>query len=310
MDLTRLRVLAAVAREGSVTRAARALHYAQPSVSHHLARLEAEVGVPLTERHGRGVRLTAAGRLLAARAEEILGRVGAAREELDALVSLSAGRVRLAAFPSALATLVPDVVGRLAREHPGLGVGLVEAEPPEALDALRRGAVDVALVFEHDRSPLDTDGLRAVPVLAEELFLVRPGADPYPGAHDDTRDDPKSEAAASSAEGPADLAPLADAAWIAGCERCRADLVGRCERAGFTPRVAFETDDYVAVQALVASGVGVSLLPALALRAHRDPRVVVRPLPGAARRVLAVTYGERPSPGATAVVEGLVRAAG
>lgn len=310
MDLTRLRVLAAVAREGSVTGAARALHYAQPSVSHHLARLEAEVGAPLTERHGRGVRLTAAGRLLAARAEEILGRVGAAREELDALVSLSAGRVRLAAFPSALATLVPDVVGRLAREHPGLGVGLVEAEPPEALDALRRGAVDVALVFEHDRSPLDTAGLRAVPVLAEELFLVRSGADPRPGAHDDTRDDPHDAAAASSAEGPADLAPLADAAWIAGCERCRADLVGRCERAGFTPRVAFETDDYVAVQALVASGVGVSLLPALALRAHRDPRVVVRPLPGAARRVLAVTYGERPSPGATAVVDGLVRAAG
>lgn len=307
MDLTRLRVLAAVAREGSVTGAARALHYAQPSVSHHLARLEAEVGVPLTERHGRGVRLTAAGRLLAARADEILGRVGAAREELDALVSLSAGRVRLAAFPSALATLVPDVVGRLAREHPGLGVGLVEAEPPEALDALRRGAVDVALVFEHDRSPLDVEGLRAVPVLAEELFLVRAGSGPQPET-DPGRDSATDEAAASSGE--VDLAPLADAAWIAGCERCRADLVGRCERAGFTPRVAFETDDYVAVQALVASGVGVSLLPALALRAHRDPRVTVRALPGAARRVLAVTYGERPSPGAAAVVEGLVRAAG
>ncbi|WP_228485339.1 LysR family transcriptional regulator [Cellulosimicrobium sp. JZ28] len=306
MDLTRLRVLAAVAREGSVTGAARALHYAQPSVSHHLARLEAEVGVPLTERHGRGVRLTAAGRLLAARAEEILGRVGAAREELDALVSLSAGRVRLAAFPSALATLVPDVVGRLAREHPGLGVGLVEAEPPEALDAVRRGAVDVALVFEHDRSPLDVEGLRVVPVLAEELFLVRAGSGPQPRT-DPGRDSATDEAAASSGE--VDLAPLADAAWIAGCERCRADLVGRCERAGFTPRVAFETDDYVAVQALVASGVGVSLLPALALRAHRDPRVTVRALPGAARRVLAVTYGERPSPGAAAVVEGLVRAA-
>ncbi len=307
MDLTRLRVLAAVAREGSVTGAARALHYAQPSVSHHLARLEAEVGVPLTERHGRGVRLTAAGRLLAARADEILGRVGAAREELDALVSLSAGRVRLAAFPSALATLVPDVVGRLAREHPGLGVGLVEAEPPEALDALRRGAVDVALVFEHDRSPLDVEGLRAVPVLAEELFLVRAGSGPQPET-DPGRDSATDEAAASSGE--VDLAPLADAAWIAGCERCRADLVGRCERAGFTPRVAFETDDYVAVQALVASGVGVSLLPALALRAHRDPRVTVRALPGAARRVLVVTYGERRSPGAAAVVEGLVRAAG
>jgi DNA-binding transcriptional LysR family regulator len=301
MDLTRLRVLAAVAREGSVTAAARSLHYAQPSVSHHLARLEAEVGVALLERQGRGVRLTAAGRLLAARAEEILGRVGAARDELDALVSLSAGRVRLAAFPSALATLVPDVVARLARDHPGLGVGLVEAEPPEALDALRRGAADVALVFEHDRSPVDVEGLRAVPVLAEELFLVRATAAAVASGG--------GERAPSADAVPVDLATLSDAAWIAGCERCRADLVGRCERAGFTPRVAFETDDYVAVQSLVAAGVGVSLLPALALRAHRDPRVDVRPLPGAARRVLAVTYGERPAPGAAAVVEGLVRAA-
>jgi len=295
MDLTRLRVLAAVAREGSVTGAARALHYAQPSVSHHLARLEAEVGVALLERQGRGVRLTAAGRLLAARAEEIVGRVGAARDELQALVSLSAGRVRLAAFPSALATLVPDVVAHLAREHPGLGVGLVEAEPPEALDALRRGAVDVALVFEHDRSPADVDGLRAVPVLAEELFLVR-----------DTRSDREPWPGGDAA---AELGALADAAWIAGCERCRADLVGRCERAGFTPRIAFETDDYVAVQALVAAGVGVSLLPSLALRAHRDERVRAHPLPGAARRVLAVTYGDRPPPGVDAVVAGLVRAA-
>ncbi|QJW36784.1 LysR family transcriptional regulator [Cellulosimicrobium protaetiae] len=312
MDLTRLRVLAAVAREGSVTAAARSLHYAQPSVSHHLARLEAEVGVPLLERHGRGVRLTAAGRLLAARAEEILGRVGAARDELDALVSLSAGRVRLAAFPSALATLVPDVVARLARDHPGLGVGLVEAEPPEALDALRRGAVDVALVFEHDRSPVDVEGLRAVRVLDEELFLVRPAA----GRTDRDRGSADAGEVGTGAGEvdevpsavPGDLATLSDADWIAGCERCRADLVGRCERAGFTPRIAFETDDYVAVQALVGSGVGVSLLPALALRAHRDARVRAQALPGAARRVLAVTYGERPSPGATAVVDGLVRA--
>lgn len=284
MDLTRLRVLAAVAREGSVTGAARALHYAQPSVSHHLARLEAEVGVPLVARHGRGVRLTEAGLLLARRAEEILGRVGAAREEVEALAGLAAGRVRLAAFPSALATLVPDVVARLGREHPGLGVGLVEAEPPEALAALRRGAVEVALVFEHERSPADLDGLVAVPVLTEELHLV-------------------------TAAGPASLDDLADADWIAGCERCRADLVARCERAGFTPRVAFETDDYVAVQALVAAGAGVSVLPGLALRAHRHDGVRTDRLPGAERRVLAVTYGDRPPPGARAVVTGL-RAAG
>ncbi|KAJ8142486.1 hypothetical protein OY671_004374 [Metschnikowia pulcherrima] len=313
MDSTRLRVSAAVAREGSVTGAARASHYAQPSVSHHSARSEAEVGVPSTERHGRGVRSTAAGRSLAARADEISGRVGAAREESDASVSLSAGRVRSAAFPSALATSVPDVVGRSAREHPGSGVGSVEAEPPEASDALRRGAVDVASVFEHDRSPVDVEGSRAVPVLAEESFLVQAGAGPHPGPHPGAHPGTRSAtdgAAASSEEGAVDLAPLADAAWIAGCERCRADSVGRCERAGFTPRVAFETDDYVAVQALVASGVGVSSSPASASRAHRDPRVTVRASPGAARRVLAVTYGERPSPGVAAVVEGSVRAAG
>lgn len=313
MDLTRLRVLAAVAREGSVTAAARALHYAQPSVSHHLARLEAEVGVPLVVRHGRGVRLTEAGLLLARRAEEILGRVGAAREEVEALAGLAAGRVRLAAFPSALATLVPDVVARLGRDHPGLDVGLVEAEPPEALAALRRGAVEVALVFEHDRSPADLEGLVAVPVLAERLHLVTArvgGDDAGPGADGVGGTDGTADAdAGPGVSDEASLEPLADADWIAGCERCRADLVARCERAGFTPRVAFETDDYVAVQALVAAGAGVSVLPGLALRAHRHPGVAVSRLPGAGRRVLAVTYGDRPPPGARAVVEGL-RAAG
>lgn len=309
MDLTRLRVLAAVAREGSVTGAARALHYAQPSVSHHLARLEAEVGVPLVERVGRGIRLTDAGRLLAARAEEILGRVGAAREEVEALAGLAAGRVRLAAFPSALATLVPDVVARLAVDHPGLVVGLVEAEPPEALAALRRGAVDVALVFEHDRSPADLDGLVPVPVLEEELSVVTSGVAPGGAGSVAPRDDVAGAGVArDDPTVPSDLARFADVPWIAGCERCRADLVGRCERAGFTPRIAFETDDYVAVQSLVAAGVGVSVLPELALRAHHDPRVVTHALPGAARRVLAVTYGDRPPPGARAVVDGLVAA--
>ncbi len=107
LDVTRLRVLVAVARHGSVTAAARALNYAQPSVSHHLSRLEAETGALLTQRAGRGVRLTDAGRLLAERAEEILGRLDAAENELAAHVGLRAGRIRLAAFPSALSTLVP-----------------------------------------------------------------------------------------------------------------------------------------------------------------------------------------------------------
>jgi len=300
LDLTRLRVLAAVARTGSVTAAARELHYAQPSVSHHLARLEAEAGIALLQRAGRGVRLTEAGRLLAARAEEILGRVEGARRELDALVGLRAGRARLAAFPSALATLVPAAVAGLRAAHPGLGVGLVEAEPPEAIAALQAGDVDVALVFRHTDAPNarpDTDLSRfeVTVVHSEPIALVRRAGDATPDGPD------------GSDDGPPPLADLRDAAWIAGCERCRADLVARCAGAGFDPRIAFETDDYVAVQALVASGAGVSLLPSLALRAHRNPDVVAQPLPGATREVLALTVGA-PTPAAHALVQRLVEA--
>jgi DNA-binding transcriptional LysR family regulator len=130
LDVTRLRVLVAVARHGSVTAAARALNYAQPSVSHHLSRLEAETGALLTQRAGRGVRLTDAGRLLAERAEEILGRLDAAENELAAHVGLRAGRIRLAAFPSALSTIVPAAAARLEAENPGMDLTLAEAEPP------------------------------------------------------------------------------------------------------------------------------------------------------------------------------------
>ncbi|GAB2469771.1 LysR family transcriptional regulator [Xylanimonas ulmi] len=294
LDLTRLRALAAVARTGSLTAAARELGVAQPSVSHHLARLEVEAGIPLLERAGRGVRLTEAGRLLADRAEEILGRVAGVRRELDALAGLRAGRARLAAFPSALATIVPTAISALVRDHPGLGVGLVEVEPPEAVAALAAGEVDVALVFEHDdvrhaRAVDDLSRYVVTPILDEPVHLVRPA----PAAAPDDVAPP--------------LADLAEADWIAGCPRCRADLVARCSAAGFSPRITFETDDSVAVQALVAAGVGVSLLPDLALRAHRSDQVVTHALPGARRRVLALTLGA-PTPPARELLVRLVAA--
>src|SRR6266536_2487103 len=149
LDFTRLRVLAAVARHGSVTGAAQELNYAQPSVSHHLARLEAETGSKLIQRAGRGIRLTDAGRLLAERATEILGRLDAAENELAAHVGLRQGRVRLAAFPSALGTIVPAAAAQLRSDIPGVDLTLAEAEPPEALRMLRAGYVDAALVFRH-----------------------------------------------------------------------------------------------------------------------------------------------------------------
>src|SRR5438874_4912544 len=135
--MVRLRVIDAVARHGSVTEAAKELHYSQPSVSHHLARREAETGAQLLQRVGRGIRLTEAGWMLADRAAEILGRIEAADAELSAHVGLTVGRVRLAGFSSAIGALVPRAAAMLADKHPGLQVSLIDTHPPEALDLLR-----------------------------------------------------------------------------------------------------------------------------------------------------------------------------
>ncbi|RBQ16994.1 LysR family transcriptional regulator [Spongiactinospora rosea] len=271
LDIVRLRVLAAVARHRSVTAAARELHYSQPSVSHHLAKLEAETGAKLVQRAGRGIRLTEAGRLLAERAGEILGRLDAAEHELAAHVGLRSGRVRLAAFPSALGTFVPRAAARLAREHPGLALRITEAEPPEALRMLRAGYVDVAVIFRYADTAPEDNGVRLTRLLDDPSHLL-------------TRDET------------GELPELADQPWIAGCERCRIHLLDLCRAAGFAPDIVFTSDDYVAVQAMVAAGMGVSVLPGLALAAHRAPAVRVRELPGAARRVLAARYGEPPDP--------------
>ncbi|MFI0424619.1 LysR family transcriptional regulator [Spongiactinospora sp. 9N601] len=271
LDIVRLRVLAAVARHRSVTAAARELHYSQPSVSHHLAKLEAETGAKLVQRAGRGIRLTEAGRLLAERAGEILGRLDAAEHELAAHIGLRSGRVRLAAFPSALGTFVPRAAARLAREHPGLALRITEAEPPEALRMLRAGYVDVAVIFRYADTAPEDNGVRLTHLLDDPSHLL-------------TREEA------------GDLPDLADRPWIAGCERCRIHLLDLCRAAGFAPDIVFTSDDYVAVQAMVAAGMGASVLPGLALAAHRAPGVRVRELPGAARRVLAARYGEPPDP--------------
>jgi DNA-binding transcriptional LysR family regulator len=319
--VTRLRVLVAVARYGSVTAAAKKLNYAQPSVSHHLARLEAETGTKLIQRAGRGIRLTDAGRLLAERAAEIIGRLDAAENELAAYNGLRAGRLRLAAFPSALGTIVPAAAALLREQQPGVDLRLTEAEPPEALRMLRAGYVDVALVFRYSAETPGSDGgfvpgfgpdededngIDLAEGLRERLLLTEP-VHLVTAAHG---------GAASSGHGPAagDTAPsveLADYArhrWIAGCDRCRANLLRQCALAGFTPKIAFTTDDYIAVQALVAADLGVSTLPALCLRAARHPGIRTSPLPGAHRYVLAVRYGDPPDPPAVNVLMDALRA--
>ena len=334
--MTRLRVLVAVAQHGSVTAAARSLNYAQPSVSHHLARLEAETGARLTQRSGRGIRLTDAGRLLAGRAEEILGRLDAAERELAAHVEQRQERIRLAVFASALATIVPAALSRLAAGHPGIDLLLAEAEPPEAMRMLRAGQVDVALVSRHTQNgtpvgpPAAADGARTRLILDEQVHLVtRPrhrgtagqpaavqpaaaqpsAAQPsatqpsatqpsatQPGADQPGGGQPGGGQPVAGEAGTPDLAAHAHSPWIAGCEHCRGHLIWLCQHAGFSPKIAFTTDDHVAAQALVAAGLGVTIMPGLAINAARHPGIHAQPLPGAWRQVLAVTYGQPPDP--------------
>jgi DNA-binding transcriptional LysR family regulator len=271
LDVTRLRVLAAVARLGSVTAAARELNYSQPSVSHHLARLELETGAQLLQRVGRGIRLTEAGQVLADRAVEILGRLDSASAELDTYVGLGAGRLRIAAFSTGIVALLPAVAAVLGREHPRLRLEVVDTHPPEALELLRTGAVDAAIIFRYDESADDPPGIRLQPLRADPTYLL-------------TRTPGET------------LATLHDATWIGGCERCTEHLVEVCRRDGFEPRIQYASDDMVVIQSLVAAGLGAATIPGLALVAHRNPDVIATEIPGAERHLYLATYGEPPDP--------------
>ena len=272
-------------RLGSVTKAAAELHYSQPTVSHHLARLEAETGAQLLQRVGRGVRLTEAGRLLADRASEIVGRIDAADAELAGYVGLTAGRVRLAGFSSAIGSLVPAALERLARRHPALEVSLVDTHPPEALDLLRAGRIDVAVVFRYDETDPEPPNVRLHHLLDDPVYVL---------AKRRVRK----------------LATLRDETWIAGCERCRSHLLSLCEAEGFEPRIRYTSDDMVVMQALVASGHGVTTIPGLALRAHRADGITASELGSSVRHVYAATYGEPPDPPATAALLAALAEAG
>ncbi|PRY59740.1 LysR family transcriptional regulator [Glycomyces artemisiae] len=278
-----LRVLESVARHGSVTGAAKELHYTQPSVSHHLRRLEAATGAVLVQRAGRGIRLTPDGELLAGRAAEILGRMDAAAVELADRVGLRAGRVRLAGFATALSTLVPPAAARLAAAHPGVELHLADADPVEGLALLRSGRADIALVFRDEDTPPEAEGFRFVHLLDDRLYFLadRPGQR---------------------------LEDHRDSAWIGGCERCRAATVAACERAGFTPRIVYSSDDMVVTHSLVAAGMGVAIHNGLALKAHREPGVHAVPIDYGPRRVYAAVYGEPPDPPATAAMLAILAA--
>ena len=266
----------AIADEGSITAAAASLGYSQPAVSQQLRKLEQRLGVPVIERVGRGVRLTEAGRVLARHAPAVTTALDAAAGELAELRGLRAGRVRLVAFPSASPTVVPRLLAEVAARHPGLSITYVEAEPPEAVEAVRENRADIALTFSYpgdrdDPHGSSASGLAVRAVGADDLLVVLPvGHRVAEGEH-------------------VEVADLARENWIAGCPRCRGHLLQLCGRAGFEPRIGFETDNFVAVEGLVAQGIGVATLPRMAVESFPLlPGIVTRPLPAAEARTLHV----------------------
>jgi DNA-binding transcriptional LysR family regulator len=221
--------------------------------------------------------LTPEGQLLANRAAEIVGRVDAAANELAAQVGLQAGRVRLAANASALSTVVPKAVTTLSQAYPGIELSLFEQHPVEALQMLRHGEIDVALVFQHTDAPVEEEGFRLLYIGDDQIYLISRQPDDS-------------------------LANHRHSAWIGGCARCQAELTAVCRHHGFTPRIGSHSDDMVVVQALVAAGVGVTTLPGLALQAHRRPDIHATELTGFHRQIYAATYGDPPDPPAVAAV--------
>ncbi|HUZ30465.1 MAG TPA: LysR substrate-binding domain-containing protein [Solirubrobacteraceae bacterium] len=259
---SRLQVLREVVRRGSFSAAADALSYTQSAVSQAVARLEAETGAPLVVRDRRGVRPTAAGETLVEHADTILSQIEAAEADLDAVLGVRAGRLRVASFPSAGATLMPLAVALFRERHPGVALSLAEGEPEEIAPRVRGGELDLALLF-------DFPGVRERP--GAGLGTVHLLEDPMDVAL------PAEHRLASKRA--LRLSDLGDQDWVqtSAASPCARHLVRLCLGAGFEPRVTFESDDYETVQGLVAAGVGVALIPRLALT-HVHPGVVIRSL--------------------------------
>ena len=293
LDVKQMRVLKEVADHGSFSGAAVALSYTQPAISQQIAALERQAGAKLVDRTTRGVRLTEAGRALVGHAEAILARLADAEAELAAIRDLRGGQVRLVSFPTGGASLIPVATAAFRRRHPGVAVSLSVAGMPSALERLKAGEVDVALLIEPDFTPQPRDALlERIHLLDDPMFAVLPAGHPL------------------AAKRGLKLADLAGETWMHDGSACCDSTVflRACHDAGFEPRVAFENDDYSAIQGFIAAGVGVALIPQLALHGVRDD-VVVCSLGARAplRRVVAATLAGGSRSLATEAMLGILR---
>lgn len=262
LNVNRLRVLVEVAAQGTFSAAAEALSYTQSAISQQIATLEAETHTTLIERRRAGVRLTPAGAALVEHAEGILARLDVAEADVAAIAGLRAGTLRMASFPTAGATLMPLAIAIFRAAHPAVALSLAEGEPDEIVPRLDAGEFDLVLLFEFAGvgEPLGRAYERRQ-LLEDRMFIALPGDHPLASRTRLRLDD------------------LRDQAWIqtSASSPCARHVVRSCHAAGFEPKVSFESDDYQTVQGLVAAGVGVALIPELALAGDRAD-IVIREL--------------------------------
>jgi len=295
LNVARLKILKEVAYRGSLSSAAEALSYTQSAISQQIAALESEAGMTLLERHPRGVSLTAAGQTLVGHAEGILARLDTAEAALLAIAGLRGGRLRMASFPTAGSTLMPVAIANFRAAYPDVELALAEGEPEEIVPRLRAGELDLALLFEfNDEETLVADMARS-PLLDDPMYLALPREHPLAKK-------PKLR-----------LSALQGEAWVqtSSSSPCARHVVRCCHAAGFEPSVSFESDDYQTVQGLVAAGVGVALIPELALSVVREDIVIraLSPAPPVRQVIAATPEGARLVPAAPAMLTMLGQAA-
>jgi DNA-binding transcriptional LysR family regulator len=249
MNVRRLRTLHAVARFGSVTAAARALNFTAPAVSQQLAALEREIGMPVMERSGRGIRLTRAAEILVGHTDQVLAQLERAEAELDTIRATVSGRVRVASFSSAAHALIPRAWARMRRGAPKVSLDLIESEPGESLPSLLRGELDVAVVHHYDTVPQVLD-----PALERHLLMNDPMLAAFPSGLGPGRTDPMA------------LAELRACDFIIPhpSSACAQATLRACGEAGFAPHSVAQAGEFSVMLALVAAGVGVALIPSLA----------------------------------------------
>jgi len=289
-DLHRLRLLRELARRGTVTEAARACALTPSAVSQQLALLQREAGSVLFVRQGRRLRLTDAGRLLAGHADRLLADAERARADLAALAGSVSGPVRLSAFPTAARTLVPGAAARCRAAHPDLRVIMDERETEDGLAALTGHETDLALVNAYGLlPPLEAPGITLTTLLDEPFVVLLP-----PDREPPSR--------------PVPLADLAGETWVAPYSDTsgRAALDRACAQAGFTPRVDYASNDFTVIIAIVRAGLGVALVPRLALESAADlPLAHPSAEPVTRRVLLAVRDGATGHPAVRALSSAL-----